>query len=72
MFTIGVAGILQLEVLEYRMKSEYNVEIRIQGLPYNLARWAVAERFTKEMLGYNEAAIVEDQYGRPVVLAKNQ
>lgn len=71
MFTVGVAGILQFEVLEYRMKNEYNAEVRINGLPYTVARWAVAEKFTKEMLGYNEAVIVEDQYLRPVVLAKN-
>jgi len=70
-FTIGVAGVLQFEVLEYRMKSEYNADIRINGLPYTMARWAVADKFTKEMLGYNDAAIVEDQYQRPVVLVKN-
>jgi len=71
MFTIGVAGILQFEVLEYRMKNEYNVDIRVIGLPYTMARWVLADRFTKEMIGYNDAAIVEDQYQRPVVLVKN-
>ncbi|NLV50857.1 MAG: peptide chain release factor 3 [Clostridiales bacterium] len=72
MFTVGVAGILQLEVLEYRMKSEYNVDLFIRNLPYTLARWVIADNFTKEMLGFSEAVIVEDQYGRTVVLVKNQ
>jgi peptide chain release factor 3 len=73
MFIVGVAGVLQLEVLEYRMKNEYNAEIQIRGLPYNMARWVVSEkRFTKEMLGYNEAVVLEDQYQRTVVLARNE
>ncbi len=30
---VGVVGVLQLEVLEYRLNTEYNVEIRMQQLP---------------------------------------
>ena len=30
---VGVVGVLQLEVLEYRLKNEYNVDIRMQTLP---------------------------------------
>lgn len=29
---VGVVGVLQLEVLEYRLNTEYNVEIRMQQL----------------------------------------
>lgn len=36
---VGVIGNLQLEVLEYRLKNEYNTEIKINNLPYNLIRW---------------------------------
>lgn len=73
MFTVGVAGALQFEVLQYRMKNEYNVEIDIRGLPYSLARWVVSDdRFTKEMIGHNDAIFVEDQYQRPVVLTNSQ
>ncbi|MEG2022259.1 MAG: peptide chain release factor 3, partial [Oscillospiraceae bacterium] len=31
---VGVVGVLQFEVLEYRLRNEYNVEIRMQTLPY--------------------------------------
>jgi peptide chain release factor 3 len=72
LYTIGVAGELQFEVLEYRLKNEYNVDIQLRRLPYYMARWVAAEQFTKEMLGYNDAVLVEDQYQRSVVLAKNQ
>ncbi len=36
---VGVVGILQLEVLEYRLKTEYGVEVRRRGLPYQFVRW---------------------------------
>lgn len=35
---VGVVGVLQFEVLEYRLKNEYNVEIS-QPLPYQYVRW---------------------------------
>ena len=36
---VGVVGILQLEVLEYRLKTEYGVDVRRRGLPYQYVRW---------------------------------
>ena len=36
---VGVVGVLQLEVFEYRMKNEYNVELFKEGLPYSYIRW---------------------------------
>ena len=36
---VGVVGVLQFEVLEYRLKNEYNVDIRMQRLPYGFIRW---------------------------------
>ncbi|WHH61574.1 peptide chain release factor 3 [Petroclostridium sp. X23] len=70
---IGVVGILQFEVLEYRLKNEYGVDIRIQKLPYNFARWVIPNKFDKEMLGYTDSAIlIEDQHHRPVVLFRDE
>ncbi len=36
---VGVVGVLQFEVLEYRLENEYNVEIRLEQLPYEYIRW---------------------------------
>ncbi len=36
---VGVVGVLQFEVLEYRLKNEYNVEIKLEKLPYEYIRW---------------------------------
>ena len=42
-YIIGVVGALQLEVLEYRLRAEYGVEIRQSGLNYRHARWVMHE-----------------------------
>ena len=36
---VGVVGVLQFEVLEYRLRTEYGVEVRRRSLPYELIRW---------------------------------
>ena len=36
---VGVVGVLQFDVLKYRLENEYNVEIRLDMLPYEYIRW---------------------------------
>ena len=36
---VGVVGVLQFEVLEYRLKTEYGVDIRRRTMPFELVRW---------------------------------
>jgi peptide chain release factor 3 len=36
---VGVVGVLQFEVLEYRLNNEYNVEIKMDRLSYKYIRW---------------------------------
>ena len=36
---VGVVGVLQFEVLEYRLKNEYNVEVMRNNLPFQYIRW---------------------------------
>ncbi len=40
---VGVVGVLQLEVLEYRLKNEYNVDVIRNDLPYGYIRWVRGE-----------------------------
>jgi len=40
---VGVVGVLQLEVLEHRLKTEYGVDIRRRAMPYELVRWVENE-----------------------------
>ena len=36
---VGVVGVLQFEVLTYRLENEYNVEVILEKLPYEYIRW---------------------------------
>ena len=36
---VGVVGVLQFDVLKYRLENEYGCEIRLETLPYNYIRW---------------------------------
>ena len=36
---MGVVGVLQFDVLKFRLENEYNVEIRLDNLPYEHIRW---------------------------------
>lgn len=36
---VGVVGVLQFEVLEYRLNNEYNVDIKMDQLPFRYVRW---------------------------------
>ncbi|WP_069997195.1 peptide chain release factor 3 [Cellulosilyticum sp. I15G10I2] len=42
---VGAVGVLQFEVLEYRLNNEYGVEIKKQMLPYRFIRWIEMENF---------------------------
>lgn len=41
---VGVVGVLQFEVLEYRLKNEYNVDIVREDLSYEYIRWITDEK----------------------------
>ena len=36
---VGVVGVLPFEVLTYRLENEYNVEVKLEKLPYEYIRW---------------------------------
>jgi len=65
---IGAVGPLQLEVLQHRMRAEYNVDLKLTPLPWKVARWP-REGFDPEAFRYAETAkLVEDREGQPVLL----
>ncbi len=69
-YVIGVVGTLQFDVLEHRLKSEYGVDIRMQNLPYRLARWLrVTDDFDLDnLVRPSTSCIVFDQDDNPVLL----
>ena len=68
---VGVVGTLQFDVLEYRLRSEYNVEIHREGLPYQFLRWIEnpPENLSEDdlILG-NDTKMVEDYKGGKLLL----
>ena len=71
---VGVVGVLQFEVLKYRLENEYNVEIRLESLPYEHIRWiANKEAVDVERLsGTSDMKKVQDLKGNPLLLWVNQ
>lgn len=69
---VGVVGVLQLEVLEYRLKNEYGVDIRLQQLPYSFLRWVEnkeSDTFSVKNLALtSDTKRVEDLKGRKLLL----
>ncbi len=71
-FIIGAVGVLQFEVLEHRLKHEYNVDLRLQKLSFKYARWLSSEvKDPKKLNLTSSTMIVEDNEGRIVLLFEN-
>ncbi|MCK9910184.1 peptide chain release factor 3, partial [Microbacteriaceae bacterium K1510] len=68
---LGVVGVLQFEVLEYRLKAEYGVDILLQRMPYQIARWIEGDKATIDTL-QQRSQTVRDRYGRPVMLFESE
>ncbi len=68
---VGVVGVLQFEVLEQRLKTEYNVEVRRETLPYREVRWVANKPGEIDVDKLNltrDTLRVEDMRGRKLLL----
>ena len=70
---VGVVGVLQFDVLKYRLNNEYNVEIRLDMLPYEYIRWIVNkdEIDPEKIIGTSDMKRVMDLKGNPLLLFVN-
>ena len=68
---VGVVGVLQFEVLEHRLKTEYNVEISSQQLNFRFIRWLPEDTETEQLKLSSSTKIAKDLKDRPVVLFEN-
>ena len=70
---VGAVGVLQFEVLKYRLKAEYGVEARLEQLPYTCARWVRGEGFEPEkFVGRESTSCVMDRDENPLLLLRNE
>jgi len=71
---LGVVGVLQFDVVKYRIEHEYGVRIKFSSLPFCAARWV---RYDSEA-DYDEFRIGQsqyvclDQHGKPTILLENE
>lgn len=70
---IGAVGALQFEVFEYRLKNEYNSDIRMENLNFSVVRWVNSKdlEYVKSCLD-SRCKLVFDRFERPLILFANQ
>ena len=70
---VGVVGVLQFDVLKYRLENEYNVEIRLENLPYEHIRWVENKEDVDlaKIVGTSDMKKVKDMKGNPLLLFVN-
>ena len=70
---VGVVGVLQFDVLKYRLENEYNVEIRLENLPYEHIRWIENKDIDLDKLtGTSDMKKIRDLKDNPLLLFVNQ
>ena len=66
---VGVVGVLQFDVLMYRLQNEYNVEAKLEQLPYEYIRWIEAcETPIDKIQGTSDMKRIKDLRDRPLLL----
>ena len=70
---VGVVGELQFEVLTYRLESEYNVEVKLEKLPYEYIRWIENkdEVDVAKIQGTSDMKRIKDLKDNPLLLFVN-
>ena len=75
-YIVGTVGTLQFEVLVYRMKSEYGVDVLLTMQPFEVARWLAYENGAAvtpaSLKGADRGMFVTDRRSRPVLLVNNE
>ena len=66
---VGVVGVLQFDVMRFRMESEYGVEIKMENLPYEYIRWVTETPAPLTELNLtSDTKRVKDMKGNPLLL----
>ncbi len=70
---VGVVGVLQFDVLMYRLQNEYNVEAKLDQLPYEYIRWIENkdEVDVMKISGTSDMKRIRDLKGNPLLLFVN-
>jgi peptide chain release factor 3 len=70
---LAAVGELQLDVVQFRLESEYNAPTKVNWRPYKLARWfQVDEEEKKKLKLPYSSKLVRDRYGNDAVLLQSE
>ena len=70
---VGVVGVLQFDVLKYRLENEYGCDIRLEPLSYSHIRWIKDRTIDPNTLkGVMDVKKVKDMKGNPLLLFNNE
>ena len=66
---VGVVGVLQFDVLKYRLQNEYNCDIIMETLPYEFIRWIVNDDLDPKTLDLaSDTKKIQDLKGNHLLL----
>jgi len=66
---VGVVGVLQFDVLKYRLQNEYNCDIIMETLPYEFIRWIVNDDIDPKTLDLaSDTKKIQDLKGNHLLL----
>ncbi|HNZ04260.1 MAG TPA: peptide chain release factor 3 [Myxococcota bacterium] len=65
---LGAVGVLQFEVTQHRLLSEYNVQVKFEPLPYEHARWVEGDVLLSRLEQPGYSICLQDIEERPLVL----
>ena len=68
----GACGVLQFDVLKYRLEGEYGVSIRQEMLPYKAVRWVDGDADVKKLTLSSTTTPGVDNEGRSVLFFGNE
>ncbi|MDE6251306.1 MAG: peptide chain release factor 3 [Lachnospiraceae bacterium] len=69
---VGVVGVLQFDVLKFRLENEYNVEIKLEQLPYEHIRWIENKEYdVNSIVGTSDMKKIKDLHDNPLLLFVN-
>ena len=70
---LGAVGSLQFDVLIFRLKTEYGVDVILDSLPFTMCRWVTGEDLDPRRFDRGDSSLcVEDKDGALCVLFRNE
>ncbi len=72
-FMVGVVGVLQFDVLEHRLRTEYQAELVMEPMPFRHVRWVTkTPKPVEDLKLTSTSGRAKDSRGRDVLLFENE